>query len=391
MTTNIDRAIDGAAGGALSNEQKRDIVMWARKAWELAGRPGCANQQQVQEQIRLTQAEAFDLWRQDEQMKAVGKHHLTSAQNFAFPALMAHFARLAGQPAIAEQWLKRTALDGRRQAMAKLQREMYLAHDVIEKPGDYVGAICWAKCKCRLEAASPKQLWMLMFDIRRAAQKRRAKGSATQTEAMRLIGVVVCLAALALPGRGAEVTLAWDPPTNNTDGTPLTDLAGYKLYSGQASQVYSVTTDVGNVLERTYSFAAPAGSWSTTNIVAVYSPQSVAVACGEYSAAGTSIWFAVSCYNVSGIESDKSEELEWTSPAVAGAAYRVRYGTVMGTLTNVVPLAGREWTAARSKLPATIVYASFEVLCDGGWQRHPIITSINNRRGSYPKNLRVSK
>lgn len=31
------------------------------------------------------------------------------------------------------------------------------------------------------------------------------------------------------------VTLSWNPPTENTDGTPLTNLASYNVYSGPAS------------------------------------------------------------------------------------------------------------------------------------------------------------
>jgi hypothetical protein len=35
-----------------------------------------------------------------------------------------------------------------------------------------------------------------------------------------------------------SVTLTWNPPTTNTDGTPLTDLAGYKVYWGTADGIY---------------------------------------------------------------------------------------------------------------------------------------------------------
>jgi hypothetical protein len=38
-------------------------------------------------------------------------------------------------------------------------------------------------------------------------------------------------------GPGA-CTLAWDAPTTNSDGTPLTDLAGYKVYVSQTSGSY---------------------------------------------------------------------------------------------------------------------------------------------------------
>ena len=38
--------------------------------------------------------------------------------------------------------------------------------------------------------------------------------------------------------------LAWDAPTTNEDGTPLTDLAGYKLYYGPSSGNYTGSIDV---------------------------------------------------------------------------------------------------------------------------------------------------
>jgi hypothetical protein len=44
------------------------------------------------------------------------------------------------------------------------------------------------------------------------------------------------------------VTLSWDAPTANADGTTLTDLAGYKVYYCTSSGDYSEYIDVGNVL-----------------------------------------------------------------------------------------------------------------------------------------------
>lgn len=46
----------------------------------------------------------------------------------------------------------------------------------------------------------------------------------------------------ATPG----VTLAWTPPTQNDDGSQLTDLAGYKIHYGNASKSYTGTIDVPN-------------------------------------------------------------------------------------------------------------------------------------------------
>ena len=41
--------------------------------------------------------------------------------------------------------------------------------------------------------------------------------------------------------------LTWDAPTTKTDGTKLDDLAGYNIYYGKSSGIYSVRIDVGNV------------------------------------------------------------------------------------------------------------------------------------------------
>jgi hypothetical protein len=63
-----------------------------------------------------------------------------------------------------------------------------------------------------------------------------------------------------------SVTLAWDAPTTNEDGTPLTDLAGYRVHYGSSPQTYTQTVDAGNVTRMTlqnlppgiYYFAATA-------------------------------------------------------------------------------------------------------------------------------------
>jgi hypothetical protein len=41
-------------------------------------------------------------------------------------------------------------------------------------------------------------------------------------------------------------SLSWSPPTTNSDGTPLTNLAGYKVYYGNSSGQYSKSIDAGN-------------------------------------------------------------------------------------------------------------------------------------------------
>ena len=44
----------------------------------------------------------------------------------------------------------------------------------------------------------------------------------------------------------ASVTLSWEPPTENTDGTPLVNLKGYEIHYGNASGTYSTTIPIDN-------------------------------------------------------------------------------------------------------------------------------------------------
>lgn len=69
-----------------------------------------------------------------------------------------------------------------------------------------------------------------------------------------------------------SATLSWLPPTTNTDGSPLTNLAGFKIYWGTAPGSYSSSTTVmnpglatyvvGNLTPNTYYFAVTALSSS---------------------------------------------------------------------------------------------------------------------------------
>ena len=51
-----------------------------------------------------------------------------------------------------------------------------------------------------------------------------------------------------LPGDGGtnSLMLSWTAPTTNEDGSPLEDLAGFRLYYGNESGDYLYVTDVGN-------------------------------------------------------------------------------------------------------------------------------------------------
>ena len=77
------------------------------------------------------------------------------------------------------------------------------------------------------------------------------------------------------------VTIAWEPPTENTNGTALTNLAGFTIHYGTNSQNYTSTIQVANpgisryVVDNlppgTYYFAVSA--YTSTGEDSSYSPQ----------------------------------------------------------------------------------------------------------------------
>ena len=72
---------------------------------------------------------------------------------------------------------------------------------------------------------------------------------------------ILLVGVLAVSWAAYPVGWTWEAPTLNTDGSPLTDLAGYELGCGDVSGTYPDTVDVGNVL--TYmddGTLVPAGS-----------------------------------------------------------------------------------------------------------------------------------
>ena len=91
-----------------------------------------------------------------------------------------------------------------------------------------------------------------------------------------------------------SVTLSWDAPTTNTDGTPLSDLSGYIIYYGTFSGDYTSSEDIG-----LSGCVAPAPSvpHTCTYTVTGLTP-------------GVTYYFAATAYDVFYNESDYSNEVE---------------------------------------------------------------------------------
>lgn len=76
-----------------------------------------------------------------------------------------------------------------------------------------------------------------------------------------------------------SVTLSWNAPLTNADGSPLTDLSGYKVYYGPRSGYYTESLALGDYTGASISNLS-SGTWC----------------------------FAVKAYDTSGNESDYSNE-----------------------------------------------------------------------------------
>jgi hypothetical protein len=86
-------------------------------------------------------------------------------------------------------------------------------------------------------------------------------------------------------GTSSSITFSWVPPTENSNGSPLTNLAGYKIHYGTASQSYTEVVALNNPsLNRYVLDSLPGGTY----------------------------YFAITAYNSAGVESTLSGEISAT-------------------------------------------------------------------------------
>ena len=98
---------------------------------------------------------------------------------------------------------------------------------------------------------------------------------------MKLIILILIFLIWAGVSFAESVSLRWDAPTTNTDGTPLTDLLGFYIYQGTATGVYGSPVYVGYTL-----------CYIVTGLTA-----------------GITYYFAATAFDVSGNESAYSNEV----------------------------------------------------------------------------------
>jgi fibronectin type 3 domain-containing protein len=159
---------------------------------------------------------------------------------------------------------------------------------------------------------------------------------------MLLRSLLILLACLSLaftptPAQAAQVQLAWDAPLQ-ANGTPVPNLAGYKLYYGSQSGQYQTAIPVG--MTTTYT---------VTNI-----------------SAGQTYYFAATAYDTAGTESAFSNEVSVTPGTIPQQQMRVvsvdsqdvvggNYAATNALDGNPATFWHTEWYQQTTPLPHTLV------------------------------------
>jgi len=111
------------------------------------------------------------------------------------------------------------------------------------------------------------------------------KGSSTGTTATTAITSTLTPPVASTPpmqSTPASITFSWVPPTQNSDGSPISNLAGYKIHYGTSSTEYTQTLAVANAgLTRFVLDNLPSGTY----------------------------YFAITAFNAQGLESPLSGEI----------------------------------------------------------------------------------
>jgi len=126
--------------------------------------------------------------------------------------------------------------------------------------------------------------WRKEKDFKKSEREKRREKMKKQNVFLLYALFIIVISLNASTAFSNLVALSWDAPTTNADGTPLADLAGYKVYYGNCSGNYSQNIDVGNV-----------PTYTVDNLTD-----------------GLTYYFAVTAYDTSGNESRYSNEVSRT-------------------------------------------------------------------------------
>lgn len=196
-------------------------------------------------------------------------------------------------------------------------------------------------------------------------------------------GLILSLALWVLIIRavcGATVNLGWDMPTNNVDGTPLTDLAGAKVYQGIASSNYTVITDcpgAGTTNATLTLIGTPTvAAWAGTVLSQTSTKTQFVLTWPKYVSSIMPInYFNGTAYNAAGLESDfcSNEVAKGETPPVI--VYEVHIGSQPVRTTTSTTL-----TVLRSSIP----WARHATSVEATWGTNVVVfsgtTTLDNNK-----------
>ena len=152
-----DQAVSGSANTLLTGRQRSALAQLARKAYVNLSNHGLIEQD-------------FDSWRREQCIAACGLR-ITEASNRHYLILESHFYNLMGRTDLAFKKVLKQQTEARGWAIQKLFQECTKAKLSL----DYPRAIARDKFKTTdLETLTDKQLWHLVFSVRRRQQKNNA-------------------------------------------------------------------------------------------------------------------------------------------------------------------------------------------------------------------------
>ena len=161
--TLLDSCVEGAALGYMEPKERDNIDRMGRVAYDMLRCSGS-----------IPDGVHFLAWLDDQVRQACERDGLYQARHEDYNYIRGHLARLMGNATTQQAANRRIPMEPGVRALAALRRECDDARDVIERPRHYVVKIAKARFKTsdvkRLDA---RQLWGLVMDIRRCAQRRR--------------------------------------------------------------------------------------------------------------------------------------------------------------------------------------------------------------------------
>lgn len=173
-----ERAIHGGATAPLTNEQKKRAVLIARRAFDLLCERGI-----------LGDAAEFDAWRHSECLQCVERGGLTLSSQEDWPFIIGHFAGIIARhtgmdqerrvfESMAARMSVQASTSEEGYALAKMRHECEAAADVLRDPRGFCAGISFKRFGAPPEKISAKQIWWLIFTLRRRAAQLRRKGRA---------------------------------------------------------------------------------------------------------------------------------------------------------------------------------------------------------------------